>query len=183
MSSRRAAGRTCTTQSAAAFTILACLSLLSVSQTVQAYELAYEPCASIRSYWNCFQNEACIWHPIKVSDALMFVYLVESGKWKAFVSASGEYQLLQCRQFIHSFSLILNALSSPSLYFPYFHFPRQGTMRPSLPGTDGAAVPGTGSRCLHVDTVPSEKQWWRLHQCGTNDCQQSRHGKDRRRES
>ena len=72
MSSRRAAGRTCTTQSAA-FTILACLSLLAVSQTVQAYELAYEPCASIRSYWNCFQNEACIWHPIKVSDVYLLL--------------------------------------------------------------------------------------------------------------
>lgn len=50
-----------------AFTILlAYLTLLSVShQAVQAYELAYEPCASIRSYWTCFQNEACVWHPIK----------------------------------------------------------------------------------------------------------------------
>ena len=76
MSSRRAATWrtcTCTTQSVASTVLLACLSLLSAFQTVQAYELAYEPCASIQSYWNCFQNEACIWHPIKVSDDLLLL--------------------------------------------------------------------------------------------------------------
>ena len=155
MSSRRAATWrtcTCTTQSVASTVLLACLSLLSAFQTVQAYELAYEPCASIQSYWNCFQNEACIWHPIKVSDDLL---LLIGGKF-----SSARSRLHESPTFSSSSSAL------PTHVFSIFvsHTPRDNASISARDGRSSSAwhwdpVSACGYRFIRETMVAFAPMW------------------------